>query len=170
MEILLSNDVLNAISNAVQLVQIARLDSQYETDKQSAYGCPVKFHQAMLEEIQRHTAVVERLLEEHHVPETWSPDYMTYVEKQETKEVLALISSKWPDNRKEITDSWAYDLAAAIRVYGIVVESLKDTRLSDRCLQLLSLVTVSCAGVPAVKPQSLRRGIERLRDKLGRRK
>jgi hypothetical protein len=166
-KILLREDVLREISDAQLLVKIARADSQHKKQGLSGHGLPLKFHRAMLKEIQRHTAQIDALREQfkkHEIPESWSSHYETEIARQEMNEVLAIASSKWPGDRTEITGSgWAFELASAIRVYRVVKRPLRARGVSDRCLLMLAPIIASSSDEPQITPHHLRNELARRR-------
>lgn len=163
--ILLGQDVLQEITRALQLVEIALIDSEYGKDGLSGYGLSLKFHRAMLREIQRHQDRIVELREKHKILGSWGLNYTTQIRVQKWKEMDAISSSVWPGNRKAIMGSgWSPGLASAVRVFYVLRRELKGTRLSQRYLRSLALIIVSDQELPQINPESLRIAIHR-RDK-----
>jgi hypothetical protein len=164
-ELLLSHSILKEIASVLQLVEIARIDSQYEKDGISGHGLTLKFHRAMLREIQRHEERIIELRQKHKVLGSWGLNYRTQIRVQKLKESDAISSSVWPGNRKEIMGSgWSPELAREVRVFHILNRALKGKGLTQGYLRSLALIIVSDIERPQINPESLRIAIRR-RDK-----
>lgn len=149
-------------SDALQLVEIAQTDSDYGKKRQWGYSFPLKFHRAMLKKMQRHATRVEDLWQKHHVPETWFSNDEDQIASQKINELLAISSSRWPGDRKEIMGTgWSYGLAAAARVYDVLKGRLAASRLSSRCLLMLAPIIASPDDRIRISTEALRIALTR---------
>jgi hypothetical protein len=161
LEILLSEDVLKDIRNALHLVAIAEADFLYEQRGRNGYGFPVKFHRGILRELLRHQGQIEKLRGQYEVPDGWTENYEAQIGRQEIKELRAIGSSRWPGDRKLIMGSgWSFELAAAIRVYDVLYKRLKP-KLSARCLQMLAPIISAGDHKRPITYHALRNALDR---------
>jgi hypothetical protein len=139
LEVLLRDESLADINACLLLAETVRKDKECEEKNLTGREYPLKFHYSVRSELCRHGARLDKLCKQNGVPETWLSQYRRALDRQCVYECLEIASAKYPGSREDILHGgWSSALCAALYVYGVIEERLKETGLSRRCLRQLT--------------------------------
>ena len=159
---LLSDDTLREVWSCLQIPRIVSRDRELEKRRESVVGRPLKFHLAMLTEMQRHITATEALAREFGAAE-WVESYLEPIRSQFRDNAWLCIQSRWKKGfREELLSGqpksqlehapWDELVAARVALYWILWTRLHEkAEMSDRFLRQLSLLIFAPSDIPELE-------------------